>query len=64
MINKEQDVFSYNLKLIAFMNGLIALGFASRTNSHSWTAVIVRGFELQIGIDSTSAPVLLIPNCT
>ena len=29
MINKEQHVFSYNLGLIALMNGIIALGFAS-----------------------------------
>ena len=29
MINKEQHVFSYNLGLIALMNGIIALSFAS-----------------------------------
>jgi len=29
MFNKKQHVFSYNLGLIALVNGLIALGFAS-----------------------------------
>ena len=29
MINKEQHAFSYNLGLIALMNGIIALSFAS-----------------------------------
>ena len=29
MIDKEQHAFSYNLGLIALMNGIIALSFAS-----------------------------------